>query len=272
MFAVNLYTIIGILIFLATLAAIMTRPYRIPEALASVIGAALMLLGGYVHAHEVASLLLREWNVYGFFLGLMAISALADQAGIFEMLAYQAGRWAQGSGLRLYLAVFLSGTLITAFLSNDACALILTPVVYALVTRLRLPVMPFMFACTFIADTASFVFPVGNPINILVLNAFDGGLSTFFRYLLLPSLFCISLNMALFLRLFRRDLRNRYDAADLPEVKLPNRQFFQFVAGALVLVAAAYVAAAALHFPLSIVALGGAGLLLAGSIVLSLFG
>ena len=140
------------------------RPYRISETLASSVGAVLMLLGGYVRPSEAASMLLHEWNVYGFFLGLMAISALADQAGIFEMLAYRAGRWARGSGLRLYLAVFAIGTGITAFLSNDATALILTPVVYALVTRLRLPVMPFMFACTFIADTASFLPPVSNPV------------------------------------------------------------------------------------------------------------
>ena len=46
------------------------------------------------------------------------------------------------------------------FLSNDATALILTPLVYTLVLRLRLPPLPFMFACTFIADTASFVLPV----------------------------------------------------------------------------------------------------------------
>ena len=243
----------------------MIRPFGISEAMAAAGGAVLMLLGRYVRPAEALSLLLRDWNVYGFFLGLMAISALADQAGIFEMLAYQAGRWAQGSGLRLYLAVFAVGAVITAFLSNDATALILTPVVYSLVTRLRLPVMPFMFACTFIADTASFVLPVSNPINILVLNAFGDGLSTFLRYLLLPGLFCIGLNIALFVWLFRHDLRIRYNTKDLPQVELPNRRFFWFTLATLVLIAIAYVVASATRFPLSIVALGGSGLLLAGA-------
>jgi arsenical pump membrane protein len=70
-----------------------------------------------------------EVNIYGFFLGLVAISALADQAGIFEVLANRAGRWTGGSARRLLLGVFLIGAVITAFLSNDATALILTPAV-----------------------------------------------------------------------------------------------------------------------------------------------
>jgi arsenical pump membrane protein len=258
--------VIGVLIFLITLSIIMIRPFGISEAVAAIGGAALMLIGGYVGPVEAVTLLLKNWNVYGFFLGLMAISALADQAGIFDMLAYQAGHWARGSGLRLYLAVFAAGTVITAFLSNDATALILTPVVYALVTRLRLPVMPFMFACTFIADTASFLFPVGNPINILVLNTFGSGLPTFLRYLFLPSLFCIALNIIIFVWLYRRDLKISYNPADLPEVILPHRPFFQFTIAALVLIAVAYVVASAMEFPLSIVALSGSGLLLAGAV------
>lgn len=261
----DLHVITGILIFLVTLAVIMVRPSGVSEAVAAAGGAVLMLLGGYVRPGEAASLLLSSWNVYGFFLGMMAISALADQAGIFDMLAHWAGEWARGSGVRLYLAVFVVGMAITAFLSNDATALILTPVVYALVTRLRLPVMPFVFACTFIADTASFVLPVSNPINILFLDAFGGGLSTFLRYLLLPSLFCIGLNMAVFVWLFRRDIRTCYNPGDLPEVDVPNRQFFNFTAATLVLIAVAYLAATSAQFPLSFVALGGSGLLFVGA-------
>ena len=257
--------VVGTLIFGATLAFIMIRPYRVSEAVSALVGAVLMILVGIVHPDEALRVLGGQWNVYGFFLGLMTLSALADQAGIFEMLAYQAGQWARGSGLRLYLAVFVVAVVITTFLSNDATALILTPVVYALVTRLRLPVMPFMFGCTFIADTASFVLPVSNPINILVLDAFGGGLSTFLRYLLLPSLFCIGLNIILFAWLFRSDLQIHFTPTDLPKVEIPHRHFFYFTVATLALIAIAYVAASAAGFPLSIIALGGSGFLMAGA-------
>ena len=244
----------------------MARPRRVTEAIAAASGAILMLLGGYVGLGEALTLVRGQWNVYGFFLGLMMTSALADQAGVFEVLTHQVARWARESALRLYLAVFLLGTLISAFLSNDATALILTPVVYALVTRLRLSPLPFLFACTFIADTASFLLPVSNPINIMVINVFGGGLGPFLRYLILPSLFCIGLNIVLFVWLFRRDLKQRYNIADLPSAEPPSPAFLRFASGTLVLVAVAYVLAAAFQAPLSAVALGGSGLLVLGAV------
>ncbi len=251
---------IGLAIFILTLALIMIRPWRITEAIAALGGTALMLLFGFIGPGEATSVLAGQWNVYGFFLGLMAISALADQAGIFQVMAYQAGRWGRGQSWRLYLATFSVGVLITAFLSNDATALILTPVVYALVTRLRLPVLPFMFACTFIADTASFLLPVSNPINILVLEAFGNGLGTFLRFLLLPALFCILVNVALFMFLFRRDLVLNYDLDALLPPKI-NPGLFRSSLAALGIVALCYVAASIAGVPLSIVALGGSAVL-----------
>jgi arsenical pump membrane protein len=197
----------------------------------------------------------------------MTIASVADSAGFFDSVALFAARRACGSGRRLYLAVFALGTLITAVLSNDATALILTPVVYTLVTKLRMKVLPFMFACTFIADTASFLLPVSNPINILVLNTFGSSLPQFLAHLLLPSLFCIGVNVAVFAWLFRGDLDVEYDPALLAEPERTREQqgFFRFVVGALLLIAAGYILASLFEIPLSFVALAGAGVLLLGA-------
>ncbi len=265
-----LHLIVGILIFIATLGAIIARPWRISEAAAAGAGAVFMLLGGFLGPVEALRVLAGEWNIYGFFLGLMTISAIADRAGIFEALARQTGRLAKGSGRNLLIGVFLAGALVTAFLSNDATALILTPAIYTLVTRLRLPPLPYMFACTFIADTASFLLPVSNPINILILNNLGagpgvGGLGAYLRYLLLPALFCILANAAIFLFLFRSDLRRTYHIGDLPEARPVSEGFFRFTLAALGLIAVAYVAFSALQLPLSIVSLSGAALLVLGS-------
>jgi arsenical pump membrane protein len=262
--------ILGVAVFAVTLLVIMVRPYRIPEAVAACVGALLMLLGGFVSPGAALSALSAQWNVFGFFLGLMAMSALADQAGIFDTLATLAARWSGGSALRLYLAVFAAGVVITAFLSNDATALILTPVVYTLVTRLRLPALPFMFACTFIADTASFLLPVSNPINVLVLDSFGGDLATFLRSLLLPSLFRIALNVALFAWLFRRQLRLRFEIKPSGEQNTHD-SYFRYTLVALALIALGYLIASALGTPLSLVALAGAVALLVGAVVFHRF-
>jgi arsenical pump membrane protein len=260
------HLIFGILIFVLTLGVIMVRPYHVSEALAAAAGAALMLIGDYILPGEAIQVLKGQWNIFGFFLGLMIISAVADQAGIFDILAAQTGRLAKGSARRLLLGVFLLGMLITAFLSNDATALILTPVVFAMVTRLRLPPLPFMFACTFIADTASFLLPVSNPINILFLDSFGGGLGVYLQHMLLPALFCIGFNVALFLFLFRGDLRSKYKLKDLPSTEPPNRPFFRFTLASLGVIAVAFVMASSFQAPLSLVALGGAVLLLIGGL------
>jgi arsenical pump membrane protein len=260
--------ILGVTIFAVTLLIIMVRPYRVPEAVAACVGALLMLLGGYVSPGAALMALGAQWNVFGFFLGLMAISALADQAGVFDALAFLAARWSGGSALRLYLAVFVAGVVITAFLSNDATALILTPVVYTLVTRLRLPVLPFMFACTFIADTASFLLPVSNPINILVLDSFGGDLATFLRYLLLPSLFCVAFNVGLFAWLFRRQLQLRFELrveTSEPAAGMKRKGYFYFALVTLALICVGYVVASAAQVPLSFIALSGGALLLTGA-------
>jgi arsenical pump membrane protein len=262
---VTFHFITGILIFVLTLVLIMLRPYRISEAVAAAAGAALMLIGRYLLPGEAILLLKGEWNIYGFFLGLMTISAIAEQAGIFQAMANQTGRLAKGSARSLFLGVFLAGALLTAFLSNDATALILTPAVFVLVTRLRLPVLPYMFACTFIADTTSFLLPVSNPINILILDSFGGGLGVFLHYLFLPAIFCILLNIGIFLFLFRKDLRLKYKMSDLPATQPPDQAFFRFTLATLGVIGVAFVLASTFQVPLSLVALGGAIVLLCGA-------
>jgi arsenical pump membrane protein len=260
-------TVLGTLIFAATLVAIMVRPYRLPEAAAAAGGAVAMLLAGIVRPAEAARTLAGQLNVYGFFLGLMTIAAVADQAGLFTALAGLAGRWARGSSRRLLVGIFAVGAVITAFLSNDATALILTPAVLALVTRLRLPVLPYVFACTFVADTASFLLPVSNPINVLILDGLGGDLGAFLGHLLLPALLCIAVNLGAFLFLFRADLRQGYRTADLPPLDPPHRPFFRATVAILAVTAAAFVLASALEVPVALVALGGAVALLGAAAV-----
>ena len=108
-----LQTLLGGGIFIATLVAIMIRPFKLNEAVAAAAGAALMLLGGFIRFDEALDVLAHQWNTLGFFLGLMCISALAEEAGIFEALANAAARWGRGSAVRLYLAVFAVGATIS---------------------------------------------------------------------------------------------------------------------------------------------------------------
>ncbi len=261
-------TLLITLITLLTLIGIMTRPFKWNEALIALAGAILLLILGLINPVDAFVTLLKDWNTFLFFLGMMSLSALAEAAGLFDWLAVQTARLSGSSSRRLFLNTFLLGSLISMILSNDATALILTPIIYSLVTRLRLPVLPFLFACTFIADTASFLLPVSNPINIIVLSKFPLDLWTFLRLLFLPCLVVISINIAVFFLLYRKQLQRRFDIKRLPSVEtsIKHATYFRYTCAVLLLVALAYIVASATQFPLSLVAVGGAVLLLIGAL------
>ena len=256
------------LITLLTLLGIMLRPWKVSEAITALTGAGLLLLLGLLSPGEALATLLHDWNTFFFFLGMMSLAALAETAGLFDWLAVQAARLSGSSSRRLFFNTFLLGSLISMLLSNDATALILTPIVYSLVTRLRLPVLPYLFACTFIADSASFLLPVSNPINILVTSQYPLNLLTFLRFLFLPSLLVIGINAGVFYFLYRRQLHGRFDIKRLPALleTVKHPIYFRYTCIVVILVAAAYVIAAALQFPLSLVAVSGALLLLLGAL------
>ena len=261
-------TVFTSLVGVLTLVGIMTRPFRWNEALIAMTGAGVLLILGLISPGDASSTLLRDWNTFLFFLGMMGLSALAEAAGLFDWLAVQAARFAGKSAARLFLNVFLLGALISMVLSNDATALILTPIVYVLVTKLRLPVLPYLFACTFIADSASFLLPVSNPINIIILSRFPLDLLTFLRLLFLPSLVVIGLNIGIFFLLYRKQLKGTFDIQRLPsaEQAVKHKAYFRYTCCILVVVATAYVVASAFQFPLSLIAMGGAALLLIGGL------
>ncbi len=261
-------TILITVITILTLVGIMTRPFKLNEAMFALAGAGLLLILGLISPGNAAATLFSDWNTFFFFLGLMSLSALAEVAGFFDWLATQAARLAGNSSKRLFINTFLLGSLISMFLSNDATALILTPIVYTLVTRLRLPVLPFLFACTFIADSASFLLPVSNPINIIVLSRFPMDLFTFLHLLFLPCLVVIAINVGVFFLLYRKQLRGSFDIKRLPamETVIKDQSYFRYTCIVLVLVAIAYIVASATMLPLSLVALSGALLLLIGAL------
>src|SRR5438876_12399364 len=158
------------LIFAVTLILIVVRPWRLNEAWSAAAGATAMVLAGAISPVTAAKAVAGEWNLFLFFLGLMLTAAVADMAGFFDWAAALAARAAGGSGRRLLFNVVILGAVITTFLSNDAAAIILTPVVYTMATRLRLRVMPYLFAVSFVANAASMTLPISNPINVLTAD------------------------------------------------------------------------------------------------------
>ncbi len=255
--------VLTLCIFVLTLILIMVRPRPLNEATAALLGAILMLATTIVSPSQAYDVLKTTANILLFFLGLMIVCAVADRAGFFEWSAFKAVKLANGRGHRLLLVLFVLGTAITTFLSNDATALILTPIVYVLVTKLKLNPLPYVFACAFIANAASMMLPISNPVNLLAVDQFKLTLGEYLRFLLLPTILAILINVALFAIIFRKVISAsfKYDGTGF-SVKVDR--FFLFTCVGLVLTALGYIFASLYGLPLSWPALGGAAILLTG--------
>jgi len=255
--------ILAIVIFAITLVLILLRPKPLNEGTAAALGAIAILAAGVVSPADAFDVLKATDNILLFFLGLMVISTVTDQAGFFRWCAQKAVGLAKGSARRLLLVVFSLGVLITAFFSNDATALILTPIVFVLVTRFKLRPLPYVFACAFIANTASMLLPVSNPVNLLAVDRFGITLGEYLKFTLLPSLVAITINIGLFMYIFRNDIAGSF-RDEQPEPPVRIDAFFGFACVVLGLTAAGYVLASVYGKPVSWPAMGGAAGLLAG--------
>ncbi|RYI80737.1 MAG: arsenic transporter, partial [Acetobacteraceae bacterium] len=168
------------------------RPFAWPEYVWAVAGAALLVLLGLLPVAAALAGVARGTDVYLFLIGMMLLAELARQEGLFDWLAARAARLAKGSATRLFTLVFGVGTLVTVFLSNDATAVVLTPAVAAVVraAQAKHP-LPYLLACAFIANAASFVLPISNPANLVIYGSQMPPLLDWLPRYALPSLAAI---------------------------------------------------------------------------------
>jgi arsenical pump membrane protein len=184
-------------------AGVIIRPFRLPEAIWAVAGAIALVLCNFLTASEALRGVAKGLDVYFFLVGMMLTAELARCEGLFDYLAALAVEHARGSPQRLFLLVYAVGILVTVFLSNDATAIVLTPAVYAATSAAGATPLPYLFACAFIANAASFVLPISNPANLVVFGARMPHLFEWLRQFALPSVAAIVATYAV-LRLSQR--------------------------------------------------------------------
>ncbi|WP_375273767.1 arsenic transporter [Methylorubrum thiocyanatum] len=200
---------------LATLGVIL-RPFAWPEAIWAVLGAALLVLLGLIPWQAALEGVAKGTDVYLFLVGMMLLSEIARKEGLFDWLAAHAVRAAKGSATRLFALVYVVGTVVTIFLSNDACAVVLTPAVFA-ATRaagVKQP-LPYLFVCAFIANAASFVLPISNPANLVVFAEHMPPLSQWLATFTLPSVLAIGATYAVLRLTQNARLKAETVAADI---------------------------------------------------------
>jgi arsenical pump membrane protein len=181
----------------AATGAVIARPFRWPEAIWAVLGAALLLVFGLMPVGAALGAVGKGLDVYLFLIGMMLLSETAREQGLFDWVAATAAIHAKGSGARLFLLVYVTGVVTTAFLSNDATAVVLTPAVFAAARKAKAEPLPLLFACALIANAASFILPISNPANLVLYGGKMPPLGQWFGSFALPSLAAVVVTYAM---------------------------------------------------------------------------
>ncbi len=212
----------GILVWvicMAAIAGVLFRPKDWPEAVWACLGAFVLVIAGLLPLSQAGAAVAKGTDVYLFLTGMMLLSELAREEGVFDWLASLAVAAAKGSRARLFSLVYLVGIGVTVFLSNDATAVVLTPAVFAAVQKARTKPLPYLLICAFIANAASFVLPISNPANLVVYGTHLPALLPWLGTFALPSVCSILATYAALRWTLRRDLEGAVEDGGEP-VKL----------------------------------------------------
>ena len=193
-------------IVVMALTGVVLRPFRWPEAVWAVGGGVLVTALGLAPFSESLQAIGDSGDVCAFLAGMMLLAETARREGLFDWLAANAVGHAKGSSARLFLMVWMVGVGVTALLSNDATAVVLTPAVLAVSRAARAPPTPFFLACAFVANAASFVLPISNPANLVVFAAHPPALGAWAMRFAVPSLISVVCAWAALRLLERRAL------------------------------------------------------------------
>lgn len=255
-------------IFAATLALVVWRPRGWSEAWWTVLGAAAMLGLGLVTPAEAMAATWAGKSALLFLLSLLILSLLVGKSGFFEWAAIAAARLARGHARGLYRNTFLLGALVTAVLSLDTTAVILTPVVLALVRRIKVPAAPFIVLCAFVANVGSLLLPISNLTNLLFAGTFHLRFGTFAARMLAPQLVALAVTYALLRLRFRHELPPVFDAGSLPapDSVVPHRGYFRACVAVLLLVLLGYFLAPLAGVEPYVVAFAGGAVLAAAGL------
>jgi arsenical pump membrane protein len=240
---------------------------RVQHSVAAVLGAALTLIFGIVTPEQAGAAVRLLASPLVTIASLMVITLVAEQAGLFDIVARRLARDAAGSGSRLFTFLFLGGTVVGSVFTNDAAVLIFTPLVFHLAGEVRDAswrrdsAAPYYFAVLYVANLVG-ALVISNPINIIVSSLFGITFGEYARWMVLPALASIAVSYVGLRLAFRNALPMSYAVPAPLQLDPARRRFLLACAGVLVLTLVGFFGGGWTGIPPWLVSLAGALVLL----------
>lgn len=230
--------IAAVAVFVFTLTLVIWQPRGLGIGWSATAGALIALFLGVVQLSDIPVVWDIVWNATATFIAIIIISLILDEAGFFEWAALHVARWGAGNGRTLFALSILLGAVVSALFANDGAALILTPIVMAMLLALGFSptaTLAFVMAAGFIADTASLPLIVSNLVNIVSADFFDISFAQYAKVMVPVTVVSVVSSLAVLMVYFRKDLPSGYDAGQLRKPSKAIRDHATFRAGCTVL-------------------------------------
>ena len=260
--------VVAVVVFVGAYILIVTE--RIHRVAAALGGAGIMLAAGVVGAEDAffSEETGVDWNVIFLLLGMMIIVGVLRETGVFEFLAISAAKRAKGKPFRVMVTFVLLTAFASALLDNVTTVLLIAPVTLLVCLRLGVPPVPFLIAEVLASNIGGAATLIGDPPNIIIASRGDLSFNDFLfnmgPIVLLLLVVYLGLCRFLFRKAFLYDEEKVAAVMRLNEKEAIEDRTLLIKAGAvLVLVTIGFVLHSALDTEVSVVALLGAGLLVA---------
>ncbi|MEO6411208.1 MAG: ArsB/NhaD family transporter [Pedococcus sp.] len=260
--------VLVVVVFVAAYILIATE--RIHRVAAALWGAAAMVILGVVDTRvaffsEETGV---DWNVIFLLLGMMVIVSVLKQTGVFDYLAIWAAKRTRGRPFATMVLLVCITALASALLDNVTTVLLIAPVTLLVCDRLALPPVPFLIAEALASNIGGTATLIGDPPNIIIASraglTFNDFLVNLAPIVLVLMVVYIGLCRILFRSAFHYDPDRVATLMALDEREVIRDHGLLLRSGVvLALVMIGFLAHSALHIEPSLVALLGAGALVA---------